>query len=114
MSGNSTVKPTVKVMIMPCNCPDCLQQIDFDTVEYYARRKYVDGASTMSLLANARTDGDKAHIALAALIDLDDDTFFSLDIVCDRQCREKLAALRERLLVMFKLPLHRGIAVGQH
>jgi hypothetical protein len=89
---------------MPCQCPGCMKHVDFDAVAFYAERKCVDGVSTISLLARARNDRERAEIALAALIDLDDETFFALDIVCNKQCRQKLKALRERMKTLLAPP----------
>jgi hypothetical protein len=73
---------------------------DFDHIVFYARKRYVEGISTIVLLCNARTEHEKEEIALAALLDVDDDKIRDLQLCCECtgqckaiDCRHKLKKL---------------------
>ena len=87
---------------MPCQCPGCIKQYDFDHIAFYARKRYVEGISTIVLLCGAKTDSEKTLIALVSLLDLDDDKISELKPYCGRQCQRLMFDLRERLKLMIE------------
>ena len=52
---------------MPCRHPGCLKQFDFDDIAYYARKRYIEGISTIVLLCDAKTESEKTLIVLASV-----------------------------------------------
>ena len=85
---------------MPCKHVGCMRQYDFDHIAYYARKRYIEGISTIVLLTNAKTECEKALIVLASLLDLDDDRIRELKPYCSGQCHRLMFDLRDRLKLM--------------
>jgi len=91
---------------MPCQNPGCMRKYDYDHIAVYARKRYVEGISTIVLLCNAKTDGEKTLIALASLLDLDDDNIRELKPYCSRKCQYLMFELRDRLKFMIEQERH--------
>ena len=85
---------------MPCQNPACIRQYDFDQIAFYARKRYVEGISTIMLLCSAKTESEKTLIALVSLLDLEDDKIRELKPYCSQQCQRLMFDLRERLKLM--------------
>jgi len=85
---------------MPCQKPGCIREYDFDRVAYYARKRYVEGISTIVLLCAAKSENEKVLIVLASLVDLDDDNIRQLKPYCSNDCQRLMFDLRDRLKVM--------------
>jgi len=89
-----------EVVVMPCQKTGCLRQCSYEQLAYYARKRYVDGIGTIELLRNARSDEDKSLIALASMLDLDDDRIRELKPYCSRECQSLMFEMRDRLRAM--------------
>ena len=87
---------------MPCQHHGCLRQYDFDHIAFYARKRYVEGISTIVLLCNAKTESEKTLIVLASLLDLEDDKIRELKPFCSRKCQRMMFDLRDRLRLMIE------------
>lgn len=87
---------------MPCQHPGCLRQYDFDHIAFYARKRYVEGVSTIVLLCEAKTECEKTLIVLASLLDLDDDWINELKPYCGEKCKGLWFDLRARLRSMIE------------
>lgn len=85
---------------MPCQNPDCIRQYDFDHIAFYARKRYVEGVSTIVLMCNAKTESEKTMIVLASLLDLDDENIRQLKPYCSAICQRQMFDLRDRLKVI--------------
>ncbi len=57
---------------MACRTPGCLGDYDFDQIVYYARKRFVEGYDTVTLLQQATSEREKEQIALVALLDVED------------------------------------------
>jgi len=79
-----------------------MRKYDYDHIAVYARKRYVEGISTIVLLCNAKTDCEKTLIALASLLDLDDEKIRELRPYCSRECQQLMFELRDRLKLMIK------------
>ena len=87
---------------MPCQYQGCLRQHDFEHIAFYARKRYVEGVSTIVLLCNAKSECEKTLIVLASLLDLDDDRIRELRPYCSDQCQQLMFDLRDRLRSMIQ------------
>ena len=87
---------------MPCKHLGCMRKYDFDRIAFYARKRYVEGISTIVLLSNAKTECEKALIVLASLLDLDDDRIRELKPYCSAQCQRLMFDLRDQLKSMIE------------
>jgi len=85
---------------MPCQNPGCIRKFDFDHIAFYARKRYVEGVSTIVLMCNAKTETERTLIILASLLDLDDDNIRQLHPYCSPECQQLMFELRDRLKLM--------------
>ena len=67
---------------MVCRNPGCLGNYDFDNIAFFARKRFVDGWDTVSLLAQARSQQEKEEIALVCLLDVEDQQIRDLELNC--------------------------------
>ena len=82
---------------MICTNPDCLGHYDFDNIVNYAKKRFVEGCTTVALMAQAGSEREKEEIALVSLLDVEDDQIRDLELTCqyDKQC--KVLDCRDRL-----------------
>ena len=82
--------------------PGCFGNFDFDRIAHFAKKRFVDGCSTISLLQQAQSDTEREEIALVCMLDVEDE--FVLDVGLDcryaneckvTNCRDKLRKLIE-------------------
>ncbi len=85
---------------MPCHNPGCMRKYDYDHIAFYARKRYVEGISTIVLMCNAKTECEKTLIVLASLLDLDDEQIQELKPYCSHECQRLMFDLRDRLKLM--------------
>lgn len=91
---------------MVCHNPGCLGNYDFDHIAYYARKRFIEGFNTITLMEQARTDREKEEIALVCLLDVEDDTIKEIKLSCKysttcqvTNCRAKLKKMIHEELV---------------
>ncbi len=91
---------------MVCHKPGCIGNYDFERIAFYAKRRFIDGCDTVSLLAQARSEREREEICLIALLSIGDLEVSDLELTCRHadkckvlDCREKLKQLVERDLV---------------
>lgn len=58
----------------------CLGNYDFDNIAHYAKMRFVEGQDTVSLLESAASEREKEEIALACLLDVEDETIRDLKL----------------------------------
>ncbi|WP_207062024.1 hypothetical protein [Motiliproteus sp. SC1-56] len=90
-------------VIMACHVPGCLGNYDFDEICAMARRRFLRGEDTVSLLKRARSQREREEVVLVSLLDLDDGEVRALHLSCPHgascrvtDCRRRLKALLER------------------
>ena len=83
--------------IMVCHNPGCLGNYDFDHIAFFARKRFVEGCNTVTLLEQAESECEKEEIALVCLLDVEDDKIQDLQLCCRHvgdctviDCRDKL------------------------
>ena len=87
---------------MKCQNPGCIRKYDFDHIAFYARKRYLEGISTVVLMCNAKSDDEKAWIILASLLDVEDEKVRELIPYCSRSCQCRMFDLRSRLRTMIQ------------
>lgn len=60
----------------------CLGSYDFDHIVEYARKRFIDGIDTVSLMNQARSETEKEEIALVCLLSVDDDIVKEIQLHC--------------------------------
>ena len=82
--------------------PGCFGNYDFDRIAYFAKKRFVDGNSTISLLNQVRSETEREEIALVCMLDVDDELVLDVKLDCRyandckvTNCRDKLRKLIE-------------------
>lgn len=82
--------------------PGCFGHYDFDRIAHFARLRFVDGYSTISLLQQARSETEREEAALVCMLDVEDDLVLDVELDCRyahdckvTNCRDKLRQLIE-------------------
>ena len=57
---------------MTNHSPGCFGNYDFDNITKFAKKRFVDGNSTISLLKQAGSETEREEIALVCMLDVDD------------------------------------------
>ncbi len=87
---------------MSIHSPDCLGHYDFEQIARYAKKRFIDGYDTVSLLKQAGSDREKEEIVLVSLLDIEADEIRNLELNCpfNKQC--KVLDCRETLKRMIE------------
>ena len=87
---------------MANHSPGCFGNYDFDNIANFAKKRFVDGDSTISLLKQARTQTEREEIALVCMLDVADEIVLDIKLGCRyaddckvTNCRDKLRKLIE-------------------
>lgn len=67
---------------MVCRKRGCLGNYDFDHIARCARKRFIEGIDTVSLMAEARSDTEKEEIALVCLLSVEDDLVQEMQLHC--------------------------------
>jgi hypothetical protein len=81
---------------------------DFDEIAGFARKRYIEGCDTVSLMQQARSRREKEEIALVCMLDIDNDQIRAIDLCCPYGSECRIMDCRERLTRMISrdLPVH--------
>ncbi len=87
---------------MANHSPGCFGNYDFDNIAKFAKKRFVDGNSTISLLKQAHSETEREEIALVCMLDVDDEIVLDVKLDCRyaddckvTNCRDKLRKLIE-------------------
>jgi hypothetical protein len=76
---------------------------DFEDIAHYARKRFIEGFDTVTLLGQAKSKREKEEIALVCLLDVEDDLVQDLRLDCRHageckatDCRDRLKRIIER------------------
>jgi hypothetical protein len=85
---------------MARHVPGCMGHYDFDQIAEFARKRFVEGIDTVSLMSQAGSEREKEEIALVSLLQVDNNQIRDLRLSCpyDRDCN--IMDCRERLKTM--------------
>ncbi len=88
---------------MNSQLPKCMGQYDFKEVAAFARKRFVDGMDTISLLMQAKTVREKEQIMLVSLLDVGGDEVTDVQLSCRyadqcdiNDCKKRLRHKLER------------------
>ena len=85
---------------MSCQNPVCMGNYDFEHIAFYARKRYLEGVSTIVLLDNAITEREREEIALVSLLDVEDYKIHDLQLSCKCAGQCKAIDCRHKLKIM--------------
>ena len=82
--------------------PGCFGHYDFDHIARFAKIRFVDGSSTISLLQHAQSETEREEAALVCMLDVEDEFVLNVELDCRyandckiTNCRDKLRKLIE-------------------
>lgn len=94
---------------MVCSTPGCLGNYDFDHIAFFARKRFIEGYDTITLMEQARSEREREEIALVAMLDIEDGIIQDLALCCRHAdvckvtiCREKLKKMIEEDLAIIR------------
>ncbi len=90
---------------MVCRNPGCIDNFDLDHIVFFAKKRYLEGYDTVTLLAQAGSEQEKKEIALVCLLDVEDEQLQSLQMSCCDESQCKIAIIRENLKKIIDLEL---------
>jgi hypothetical protein len=90
---------------MVCRNPSCLGNYDFDHIAFFARKRFVEGFNTITLLEHAESEREKEEIALVCLLDVEDNKIQDLQLCCRHTGRCKVIDCRDKLMKMIQKEL---------
>ena len=89
--------------------PGCFGHYDFDHIARFAKMRFVDGYSTISLLQQAQSEIEREEAALVCMLDVEDEFVINVELDCRyakdckiTNCRDKLRKLIEAMLTNIK------------
>ena len=95
---------------MANHSPGCFGKYDFYNIAKFAKKRFVDGNSTISLLNQARSETEREEIALVCMLDIDDKIVIDVKLDCRyaddckvTNCRDKLRKLIEAEIKLSKI-----------
>jgi len=91
--------------MMACYRSGCLGNYDFDHIAFFARKRFVEGCSTITLLEMAKSDREKEEIALVSMLDVADDKIRDLQLSCTHTDHCKVTDCRDKLKIMIEADL---------
>ncbi len=87
---------------MTCHNPGCLGNYDFDHIAFFARKRFVEGCNTITLLEQAESEREKEEITLVCLLDVEDDKIQDLQLSCRHADHCKVTNCRNKLKKMIE------------
>lgn len=60
----------------------CLGDYNFSRIAEYAKKRYIDGINTVTLLSQASNEQEREEIALVCLLDIKDSEVRDLNLTC--------------------------------
>ena len=90
---------------MVCLTSGCLGNYDFDQIAYFARKRFIEGCNTITLMEQATCDREREEIVLVAMLDIEDDVIQDLDLYCRYADECKVTICRQKLKAMIEADL---------
>lgn len=87
---------------MSCHNPGCLGNYDFNHIAFFAKKRFVEGCSTIELMKAAKSEQEKEEIALVSLLDVDDGQIRDLQLCCKYAKQCKAINCRDKLIKMLE------------
>ena len=90
---------------MACKNPGCIGNYDFDQIAHFAKKRFIEGFNTITLLEQAKSEREKEEVALVCMLDVEDDEIRDLELSCKHSGVCKVIDCRDRLKKMIKKEL---------
>jgi len=83
---------------MVSHIPECMGDYDFDKIAFFAKKRFIEGCSTIELMAAAKTQREKEEIALVSLLHVTNDKIQDIELTCKHASKCKVLDCREKLI----------------
>lgn len=90
---------------MVCHNRGCLGKYDFDHIAMYARKRFVEGIDTVSLMRQASSETEREEIALVCLLSVEDTLVRDIQLNCRYADSCKMTNCRNMLRSMISREL---------
>jgi len=90
---------------MASQSPGCFGHYNFDHIANFAKRRFVDGVSTIKLLQEAKNKTEREEIALVCMLDVADEFVIDVKLDCVHAKECKVTNCRDRLRNMIETEL---------
>jgi hypothetical protein len=90
---------------MSCRVQGCQGDYDFDHITEMAKKRFIDGIDTISLLQQAKSQQEKEEIVLIGLVHLEDKQINEIRLNCPHELSCQVVDCRQRLKRMFEQQL---------
>lgn len=92
---------------MVCHNRGCLGRYDFDQIALHARKRFIEGIDTVSLMNQAKSETEKEEIAMVCLLSVEDAVVKDIQLNCRyantckmTNCHDKLRDMLEKELAV--------------
>lgn len=82
---------------MACKTPGCLGNYDFEHIAVMAKKRFIEGIDTITLMQCAKTEREKEEIVLIALLNVEDEQIQQIQLACPYQFSCQVADCQQRL-----------------
>ena len=77
--------------------PYCLGNYNFNNIALYARKRFIEGFTTIELMQEAQSLRQRQEIALVTMMDIDDNIVENLQLSCQYKEQCKVTTCRMRI-----------------
>ena len=82
---------------MVCHSTDCMGNYEFESIAFFAKKRFVDGIDTIALLMLVGSEREKEEIALVSLLEVEDEKILDLQLSCRYADQCQVLDCRDRL-----------------
>ena len=102
------------MVVMANRNQGCFGHYNFEHIAEIAKKRFIDGSSTISLLEQARSDTEREEIALVCMLDVEDEFVLNIDLDCRYASDCKVTNCRDRLRKLIEDELKLSNNCDQH
>jgi hypothetical protein len=96
-----------------CHNPGCPGNYNFEKIAFFAKKRFVEGCSTIELMEAASSEREREEIVLVSLLDLEDDKIRDLHLCCKFAGHCKMMDCRDKLKLLIETELAKGDVPGK-
>tara|TARA_R110002167_G_scaffold17777_11_gene67551 strand:+ start:3067 stop:3423 length:357 start_codon:yes stop_codon:yes gene_type:complete len=88
--------------LMSGNILDCQGHFDFERVALMAKKRFIDGIDTVTLMQQAKSEQERQEIVLIALLNLEGEQIKQLQLACPHELTCQVVDCQQRLRLLLK------------
>ena len=78
--------------------PECMGNYNFDKIAFFAKKRFIEGCSTIELMQAAKTQREKEEVALVSLLHVTNNEIRDIKLTCNYASKCEVMDCRERLI----------------